>query len=222
MVNSTIETDREQHRRREVELAAPHGERPVDDLHAGGDGDQHRADREHRNADRAETAGEHVVCPHAPTEEADRRAGEDHELVAEQRLAAEHRQHFADDAEAGQDEDVHLRMPEDPEQVLPQQRIGAGVDVEELRTEVALEHQQEQRHGDDRDGEHQQELHDQDHPREDRHLHQAHARCAHVEDRDDQVERTGQRGDAGDLQSRATRSRHRGSARTGRWRSAGT
>ena len=125
------QADGEQHRRGEVQLAAPHRERPVDDLHAGRDGDQHRADREHGNADRAEAAGEHVVGPHAPADEADRRAGEDDELVAEQRFAAEHRQHLADDAEAGQDEDVHLRMPEDPEQVLPQQWVGAGVDVEE-------------------------------------------------------------------------------------------
>ena len=52
--------------------------------------------REHGDADRAEPAGEHVVGPHAPADEADGRAGEDHELVAEQRLAAEHRQHLAD------------------------------------------------------------------------------------------------------------------------------
>ena len=79
--------DGEQHRRREAQLAAPHRERPVDDLHARGDGDQHRRHREHGDADRAEAAGEHVVGPHAPAHEADGRAGEDDELVAEQRLA---------------------------------------------------------------------------------------------------------------------------------------
>ena len=110
---------------------------------------------------RTEAAGEHVVDPHAPADEADRHAGEHHEAVAEQRLAAEHRQHLGDDAERREDEDVHLGVTEDPEQVLPQQRVGTGTDVEERRTELALEHQQEQRHRDDRDREQQQELHDE-------------------------------------------------------------
>ena len=39
---------------------------------------------------------------------------------------------------ARQDEDVHLGMAEDPEQVLVQQRIAAGRGVEEVRVEVAV------------------------------------------------------------------------------------
>ena len=58
----------------------------------------------------------------------------------------------------GQHEDVHLGVAEDPEQVLPQQRVGAVCDGEERGAELALEHQQEQRHRDHRDGEQQQEL----------------------------------------------------------------
>ena len=50
-------------------------------------------------------------------------------------------------------------------------------------------------------GEHEQELHHEDHPREDRHPHQLHAGRTHVEHGDDQVDRAGQRGDAGDLQA---------------------
>ena len=108
--------------------------------------------------DRPEAGGEHVVGPDAPAHEADGRAGEDHERVAEQRLAAEDREHLGHDAEAGQDEDVDLRVPEDPEQVLPQERVRAGLHVEERGPEQALEVEQHQRHGDDRDGEDQQEL----------------------------------------------------------------
>jgi hypothetical protein len=89
---------------------------------------------------------------------------------------------------AGRIDDVHLGVAEDPEQVLPQQRVGAGADVEEVGVEVPLEQQQEQRHGDDRDGEQQQELGDEGHPGEDRHLHQRHAGCPHVEHGDDQVD----------------------------------
>ena len=66
-----------------------------------------------------------------------------------------------DDAEGRQDHDVDLGVPEDPEQVLPQQRVGALLHVEEVGAEEPVEHQQEQRRGEHRDGEQQQELGDQ-------------------------------------------------------------
>jgi hypothetical protein len=91
-------------------------------------------------------------------------------------------------------------MAEDPEQVLPQQGVGAGGHVEELGTEQPLKTEEEQRHGDDRHREQEQELHHQHHPREHRHLHEAHARRAHVQDGHDEVDGAGQRRDAGDLQ----------------------
>ena len=66
-------------------------------------------------------------CAHTPQpDEPDRDAGEHDERVAEQRLAREHRQDLGDDAHAGQDQDVHLGMAEQPEQVLLQQRVAAG------------------------------------------------------------------------------------------------
>ena len=49
----------------------------------------------------------------------------DHERVAEDRLAGEHRDDLGHDPEGRQDQDVDLRVPEDPEQVLPEQRVGA-------------------------------------------------------------------------------------------------
>ena len=102
---------------------------------------------------------------------------------------------------ARQHEDVHLRVSEDPEQVLPEQRISSGLDAEERGAETSLEHQQEERHGDDGDGEQEQHLHHEGHPGEDRHLHHRHARCPHVEHRDDEVDGTDQRGDTSDLQA---------------------
>ena len=85
------------------------------------------------------TGHEHVVRPHAPAEEADRDAREHHDRVAEQRLAREHGQDLGDDAHARKDEDVHLGMAEDPEQVLVQQRIAAGAALKKLRVEVAVD-----------------------------------------------------------------------------------
>ena len=81
-------------------------------------------------------------------------------------------------------------MTEDPEQVLPEQRVGSRLDAEERRIETALEHQHEQCDSDHWDCEKQQELHNQHHPGEDRKLHEAHARCPHVDDGDDEVDRT--------------------------------
>jgi hypothetical protein len=91
----------------------------------GRDGDQHRRQREHRVGDRAHAHGEHVVRPHAEAEEADQHRGVHHHRVAEDRLAAERRDDLRHEAEGGQDEDVDLGVPEDPEQVLPEQRVGA-------------------------------------------------------------------------------------------------
>ena len=53
------------------------------------------------------------------------------DLVAEQRLAAEHREHLEHDAEAGQGQDVHLGMAEEPEQVLAQVAAAAELVGEE-------------------------------------------------------------------------------------------
>ena len=142
------EAEREQHRRREPHRAAPHRAEPVEDLHAGRDRDEHRREAERGDGDRADARREHVVRPHAPAEEADRDAGEHDDRVAEQRLAREHRQDLGDDAHAREDEDVHLGMAEDPEQVLVQQRIAAGRGVEEVRVEVAVHEDHDQRGGD--------------------------------------------------------------------------
>ena len=67
------------------------------------------------------------------------------ERIAEQRLARERGQDLGDDAHRRQDEDVHLRMAEQPEHVLPEQRVAARVRVEEVRVEQPVEHQLEQR-----------------------------------------------------------------------------
>ena len=193
------------------------------DLHARRDGDQHRADREHRNADRAEAAGEHVVGPHAPADEADGGAGEDDELVAEQRLAAEHRQHLGDDAEAGQDRGCTPRgdrrsrtgaataagrRPARRRRTwAPKLRWKLSRNSATVMTGIANSSRNcttsiiQVKIG---------------------MLHQRHARGTHVEDGDDQVDGTDERGDTGDLQTERPRSRRRGSARTARWRWAST
>ena len=92
-------------------------------------------------------------------------------------------------------------MAEDPEEVLPQERVGAGFGIEELRVELAIEQQKQQGDRDDRQGERQQELGDQQHPGQHRHAHEVHARRAEVEAGHDQVDRRDQRGDTCDQQA---------------------
>jgi hypothetical protein len=67
--------------------------------------------------------------------------------------------------------------------------------------EEAVEQQEDQADRDRREGERDQELHDQGHPHEHRHAHHGHARRAHVEDRDDEVDGGHHRRDAEDLQA---------------------
>ena len=91
-----------------------------------------------------QAGGEHVVHPHAEAEHhgGDRR--QRHGGVADQRTAAEDGQRVRNHAHGGQHDDVDPGMAEHPEQMLPQQRLAAGVGVEEMRAEVAVHPQQEE------------------------------------------------------------------------------
>ena len=66
----------------------------------------------------------------------------DHRLVAVERLAGVVRDDFRDHADAGQDEHVHFRMREEPEQMLPEDRAAAAGPVCD---ELAV-HDQARRH----------------------------------------------------------------------------
>jgi hypothetical protein len=142
-----------------------------------------------------------VVRPHDEADGADRDHGVGHAEVAEDRLAREGRDDVADDAETGQDQDVHFRVTEEPEQVLEEDRVTAVFRREEGRAKVAVG----QQHGDaacqNRQREQKQEGGDQHRPGKERHLVQRHARSAHVEDRRDEVDRAEDRGGAGDVQA---------------------
>ena len=90
--------------------------------------------------------------------------GEHHRRVAEERLPGEDRQDLGDDPEGRQDQDVDLGVAEDPEQVLPEDRVAAAGGHEEVGPEGPVDHQQDQRDRDDREGQQQQDLGDEAHP----------------------------------------------------------
>ena len=85
-----------------------------------------------------------MVQPDHERDDADGERREDHRAVAEQRLSREGRHYFRIDAERGENEDVDLGMPPDPDEVHVEHRIAAAVVREEVEAEVAVEHQHRQ------------------------------------------------------------------------------
>ena len=176
--------------------------KPVEHLDAGGDADGHGRARECGGRPCAEAGGEHVVRPDAEPEERDDRSREDDGGVAEEGLPREGGQDVRDDAHGREDEDVDLRVAEDPEEVLPEQRVRARArGVEEVRAEEAVEQEQGEGDGEGREGEDDEEGDDECHPCEEGHAHEGHARRAHVEDGDDEVEACRRGADTHDLEA---------------------
>ena len=186
----------------EADLAAPHRRDPVEDLDAGRHADDHRRDHEERVRRRRHPDGEHVMRPHAEADEPDRDGGADHRGVAEHRLAREDRDDLGREAEAGQHQHVDLGVAEDPEEVLPQHRRAAGLRVEEVRAEIAVEQQHDLRgrqRGDD--DQHHAGRHEVE-PDDERHAAERHAGAAHAQGGGDDVDR---RADAADARRRGAR-----------------
>ncbi|KAG1296082.1 hypothetical protein G6F64_013246 [Rhizopus arrhizus] len=187
------EAHRPQHRRLEADAAAVHRKQPVEDLGAGRDRDDHRRDAEEGIDVGTRAHGEEVGQPHEERQHADAGGGVDHALVAEQRLAREGRDDFGEHTERRQDQDVHLRVAPDPDQVDVQHGVAATVIGEEVRTQVTVQGQQHQGDGQHREGSDDQHVGHQGSPGEHRHLHQLHAGGTHLQDGDEEVD-TAQRG----------------------------
>src|SRR5580700_2162076 len=73
------------------------------------------------------------MAPYHVAQEPDRdHAADHHAHSAEERLACEGRQNVRNNSEAGDNRDVNLRMPEEPEQVLPQKWRASGMGQERV------------------------------------------------------------------------------------------
>ncbi len=100
--------------------------------------------------------GVHVVRPNTHGQAADRQRGEDHALVTEHGLAGEGRDDLGCHPEEGQRQDVDLGMAEEPEQVLPQDRLAAPGRVEEVRPHVPVGPEQDEVGGEHGEGQQHQ------------------------------------------------------------------
>ena len=107
-----------QHRRVKGDLAAPEGRQPVEELDAGGHGNQGGGDREKEAHPGGRATGEHVVGPHHQAQHHDRQDRVHHGDVAEQGLAGMGRQDLTNQAKGRQHHDVHRWVGIEPEQVL--------------------------------------------------------------------------------------------------------
>ena len=119
------EADGEQHRDREMDVAAPQCQHPVVDLDRGGDRDDQRGGGEEEAEIRVHAADVHVVRPHDEAQAADGHDRPHHHPVAEDIFPRMDADQVGDDAERRQGYDVDLRMTEEPEQVLEQDRAAA-------------------------------------------------------------------------------------------------
>ncbi len=187
------EADGPQHRCLEGEGPLPHGPDPVEELHTRRHGDEEGHEREEGQQHAARHV--HVVRPHRDGEPGDGDRGADEAHVAEDGLAREDREDLRDDAEERQRDDVDLGVAEEPEEVLPEQRPAVGR-VEDVRAELAVRLQAQERGGEAGEGEDHEHRGEQHVPHEDRHAERGHAGSAHGDDRGDEVDGAEDRAEA--------------------------
>ena len=188
----------EQQRRAQHRPAKHERRHPAEDLHPVGDGDRHAGRGEEALAEPRQAGGEHVMHPQAEGQHAGRDRRHHQRQVAEHRPAREGRQDRGDHADRRQEDDVDLRVAEEPEQMLPQQHVAAFGRIEEMRADQAVEDQRRAGHHDRRHRQDDGKGGDQHRPDEQRHAVERHAGGALLEHRDDDLHRHRERRDLGE------------------------
>src|SRR6266851_4571337 len=161
------EAEGEEHGGGVVRLRAPGGGEPAQDLGGGGQRDGHGGDGEGGAGEGVEAGDEHVVSPEEDAQEADEQGGGDHRAIGEDPSMAEVRNEHRGEAHAGEDGDVKLGVPEEPEEMEPEERAaGAAVRIggvkdtvdqvscgeEEAGSGVAIGEEEEKRGEEDGEG----------------------------------------------------------------------
>jgi hypothetical protein len=160
--------------------------------------DQHARRGEEALADLRQAGREHVVHPEPEADERGRDQRQHHRRVAEHGTRAERRHDRRHHAQRRDEDDVDLRVAEEPEQVLPEQRVAALRRVVEVRRDQAVERQEAARQHHRRHREHDHERRHEHRPHEQRHAVQRHAGCALLERGDDDLDRRDQRRELGE------------------------
>ena len=124
--------------------------------------------------------------PHGEAQDAGNGEARNDDLLRVKRPAAERREEVPDDREAGQQEDVDLRMAEEPEHVIPQEGAALGR-REEHGPERAVRHQEAERGHERGECPEHQQARENPPPRKERQPHEGHPRGAEAEDRDEEI-----------------------------------
>ncbi len=215
------EADREQHRHGEVDVASPQCQHPVVDLDRGRHGDDQRRGGEEEAEVRVHAAHVHVMRPDHEGKRADRQDRPHHHAVAEDVPAGMRADQVGDDSERRQRDDVDLGVPEEPEQVLEEERAAARVlsllahrydgRHEEARADLQVERHHHGAHEQCREGEQGQDRGHEDAPDRERHPHHRHAAAARLQHRHDVVKAAHREADDEDRE----RHEHQGDAPVG-------
>ena len=171
------EVDVKQHRRGDADSAAVHGQDPVVHLNPGRNADDHRGNTENGIDVGTLAHGEKVMQPHAEREYRDAHGGVDERGVAVDPFADKRRDHLRPHAQGRQQQDVDLRVPEQPEEVGKVHHVSAVTVGEEVETDVAIQREHDCGHGERRHGEDHQNRGAQRGPAEQRHAKHRHARA---------------------------------------------
>src|SRR5260370_26211336 len=182
-------SDAKQHGRLEVNLSSPHCGDPVKDFDSCWNSNHHRGQHKKGVGVRTHADGEHVVCPHAHTDESDPDRCRNHHRIPEYRLPRKHGDDFRRDSERWNDQNVDLGMTEDPEEVHPDHGRTASLSVEKISAEIAVNGQHDLRVTERSDGQNDHPRHHQVEPNEERHLPQFHAGTTQAHNRHDDVDR---------------------------------
>ena len=194
------EADDEEQRRLQHRPAGDQRGDPGKDLYAARDGDHEAHEGDERQRHLGQPGHEHVVGPHPEPDERGCHLRHDDPRVADHPASDERRDDGRHDTEGGQHDDVDLGVPEDPEEVLPQQRVPAFGSVEEVEAEPPLQFEEGAGHRERGKGEHDGQGHRQLAPDEDRDPVDRHPGSAHLQDGDDEVDRAAGRRDGGEDQ----------------------
>ena len=135
------------------------------------------------------------MCPERERQNAGGHHRHHDRRVSHEAPPAKRRDDFRHDAECRHEDDVDLGVAEEPEEMLPQQRIAAQLRSEELRLHGSIGGEQ---HGGHRDRRHREHDHARRHhlgPHEDRELRPRHARRALLEHRHEDLDGGNERRD---------------------------
>ena len=130
-----------------------------------------------------------MVCPNNEREDRDRCSRIHHRCITEQLFTGEGWDDCRHYSKRRQNHDVYLGVTEEPENMLIKNRVTANRCVKEACAEVTVCQDHCDRSRQDRHHSNEQISGDQPCPAKQRHLHQGHARRAHVQNRHNDVNR---------------------------------